>query len=103
MRGWRVQTTGREYEEGEVGDCSTAVAMAQVLLVVETCTAEVAEGTQPKTQSRFDDLNVRKTVQNYSIGTFSWGSPFVHRDVLCLPYSLNRHVTPCNPSVGSRP
>ena len=33
----------------EVEDCSTAVAMAQVLLVGETCTAGVAEGTQPKT------------------------------------------------------
>jgi len=35
-------------------------------------------------------VNVRDTVRNYSIGTFSWGSPIVWG----LPYSLNRHVTP---------
>ena len=33
------------------------------------------------------------TVQNYSIGTFSWGSPIVFF-VWGLPYSSNRHVTP---------
>ena len=35
---------------------------------------------------------MRNTVRNYSIGTFSWGSPFVSH-VRCLPYSSNRHVT----------
>ena len=33
------------------------------------------------------------TVRNYSIGTFSWGSPIVFF-VWGLPYSSNRHVTP---------
>jgi len=32
-------------------------------------------------------------VWNLSVRTFSWGGPFVHRDVSCLPYSSNRHVT----------
>ena len=36
---------------------------------------------------------MRDTVRNYSIGTFSWGSPILS-DVRCLPYSSNRHVTP---------
>ena len=33
------------------------------------------------------------TVRNYSIGTFSWGSPIVFF-VWGLPYSSNRHVAP---------
>ena len=33
------------------------------------------------------------TVRNYSIGTFSWGSPNLFF-VRGLPYSSNRHVTP---------
>ena len=36
---------------------------------------------------------MRDTVQNYSIGTFIWGSPIVFF-VWGLPYSSNRHVTP---------
>ena len=36
---------------------------------------------------------MRDTVRNYSIGTFSWGSPIVFF-VWGLPYSSNRHVTP---------
>ena len=36
---------------------------------------------------------MRDTVQNYSIGTFSWGSPTVFF-VWGLPYSSNGHVTP---------
>ena len=35
------------------------------------------------------------TVRNYSIGTFSWGSPIVFF-VWGLPYSSNRHVTPAS-------
>ena len=36
---------------------------------------------------------MRDTVRNYSIGTFSWGSPIVFF-VWGLSYSSNRHVTP---------
>ena len=35
---------------------------------------------------------MRDTLRNYSIGTFSWGSPNVF--FVGLPYSSNRHVTP---------
>ena len=31
--------------------------------------------TQPKSLSRFEDVNVHNTVRNYSIGMFSWDSP----------------------------
>ena len=51
------------------------------------------DSTRPKIESRFEDVNVLDTVQNYSIGTFIWGSPIVYF-VWGLPYSSNRHVTP---------
>ena len=53
----------------------------------------VLNNTRPKIESRFEDVNVLDTVRNYSIGTFSWGSPIVFF-VWGLPYSSNRHVTP---------
>ena len=37
----------------------------------------IGTATRPKIESRFEDVNVRDTVRNYSIGTFIWGSPIV--------------------------
>ena len=44
---------------------------------------------QPKTRSRFDDVNVYEiTVSERSVGAVA-----SYQDVSCLPYSSNRHVT----------
>ena len=78
---------------GEVFWCRTRTQPPQAHAVLTSqCLRYVVtvECTQPKTRSRFDDVNVRDTVRNYSTGTFSWGSPIVWG----LPYSSNRHVTP---------